>query len=366
MNLQADVCIVGGGPAGALLGFLLAKNGVSTITIERSAGGIREFRGEHINAETEAILKEHGLFEKIEEQGILRMNKVEFFAGKQIVNKVTPTPQEEHVGIHVPQAHILNAIVQESEPYKNSCLLLNTTATELIQDENGFYTGVKAVKDGEELIISSSVIIGADGRYSTVRKLANIPVNKMKHGYDVLWAKIPAPLGWEPTTRMLLVEGHQLALFTQTGGFIQIGWNIEEGSFSSLKRTQLKPFLEPLIESFPELKEIVLQHLNSWKNFVCLKVESSRCETWVKDGLVIIGDAAHTMTPTGAIGINCGMKDAHVLTPILTEALLEKNISAQRLKVFEESRRSEIEKQQEMQKKQEEVFSGKFAQFVLK
>lgn len=365
MNLQSDVCIVGGGPAGALLGYLLAKNGVSTIILERSSGGNREFRGEHINFETEAILREHKLFEKIEEQGILKMNKVEFFAGKQIVNTITPTIYEDHVGIHVPQSHLLNAIVRESEHYKNFNLFLNTTVTELIQDEKGFYTGVKAKKDGEEIIITSSVIVGADGRYSTVRKLANIPVVQMKHGYDVLWAKIPAPAGWEPTTRLLLVNGHQLALFTQTGGFIQIGWNIEEGSFPSLRKKSLTPFLEPLIESLPELKEMILQHLQSWKNFVCLTVQSSRCETWVKDGLVIIGDAAHTMTPTGAIGINCGMKDAHVLAPILIESLYEKNMSAQRLRRFEERRREDIEKQQDMQIEQEASFSENFAQFAL-
>jgi 2-polyprenyl-6-methoxyphenol hydroxylase-like FAD-dependent oxidoreductase len=115
MNLQADVCIVGGGPAGTLLGHLLAKNGVSTIIIERSAGVNRQFRGEHINAETEAILKEHKLFERIEELGILKMKKVQYFSGKNMVKSISPGVHEDHVGIHVPQTHLLSAIIQESE-----------------------------------------------------------------------------------------------------------------------------------------------------------------------------------------------------------------------------------------------------------
>lgn len=363
MNLHAEVCIVGGGPAGTLLGYLLAKKDISTIVIERSAGVNREFRGEHINAETEAILREHHLFEDVEKLGILKMKKVEYFAGNQIVNTILPS-SEDHVGIHIPQSHLLHALIQESEQYPNFHLHFNTTVKELIQNENGYYSGVKAIKDGQEILISSNVVVGADGRFSTVRKLAKIPTCKKTHGYDVLWAKIPAPEGWEPTTRMVLVNGHQLALFSQTGGFIQIGWNIEEGSFPSLKKGSIKPFLEPLIESFPELKENIIEHLRTWKDFVCLKVQSSRSETWVEDGLVLIGDAAHTMTPTGAIGINCGMKDAHILAPILTEALLEKNTSAHRLKTFEMSRKAEIHEQQEMQIRQEVTVSEKFAQFA--
>jgi 2-polyprenyl-6-methoxyphenol hydroxylase-like FAD-dependent oxidoreductase len=361
MNLQADVCIVGGGPAGTLLGHLLAKNGVSTIIIERSAGVNRQFRGEHINAETEAILKEHQLFEKIEELGILKMKKVEYYSGRNMVKSISPGVHEDHVGIHVPQAHLLNAIIQESEHNNQFQLLFNTTVKELIQDDQGIYTGVKAIQNGEEITISSKVTIGADGRYSTVRKLAKIPTIEMTHGYDVLWAKIPAPEGWEPTTRMALVNGHQLALFSQTGGLIQIGWNIPEGSFPALRKGSIQPFLEPLIESFPQLEDGVREHLQSWSDFVCLKVQSSRCETWVEDGLVLIGDAAHTMTPTGAIGINCGMKDAHILAPILTKALMENNIRSEHLKVFEMNRRNEIKSQQIMQVKQETTLYEKFA-----
>ncbi|WP_342431705.1 FAD-dependent monooxygenase [Neobacillus sp. FSL H8-0543] len=365
LNLHADVCVVGGGPAGTLLGYLLAQNGVSTIIIERTSGVSREFRGEHINGDTEAILREHELFDKIEELGLLRMSKVEYFAGKDIVKTILPANDEDHVGIHVPQSNLLSAIIKESEQYNHFQILYNSTVTGLIEDDNGFYAGVHAIKDGQEIEITSKIIVGADGRYSTVRKHANILTEQRKHGYDVLWAKIPAPQGWEPTTRMVFVDGHQLALFTQTGGRIQIGWNIEEGAFPSLKKGDLQLFLEPLVNSFPELEDIVLRNIQSWKDFVCLKVVSSCSETWVKDGLVIIGDAAHTMTPTGAIGINCGLLDAHVLAPIVTRALLENNTSAQYLKQFEKNRKVRINEQQEMQIKKEESFSEIFTQLEL-
>jgi 2-polyprenyl-6-methoxyphenol hydroxylase-like FAD-dependent oxidoreductase len=360
MNFQTDVCIVGYGPAGAFLGYLLAKNGIKTTVIERTGEFNREFRGEHINSETEILLKEQHLFEKVEKLGILKMEKVEFFSGNQIVKAITPSIHEEHVGIHVPQIHLLNAIRCESEKFETFQLFINSTVTELIEDENGFYTGVIVKKGNEKFTINSSIIIGADGRFSTIRKLAKIPTQIRKHGYDVLWAIIPAPAGWEPTTRLLLVHGHQVALFTRTGGLIQIGWNIEEGSFSSLKQDSFEHFLEPFIKSNPELKKPILDHLHSWEDVVCLKVNSSSCETWVKNGLVIIGDAAHTMTPTGAIGINCAMKDAYVLAPIIAEVLYKKNVSLSGLRKFEMCRRAEIDKLQAWQIVEEQTFAESF------
>ncbi|WP_010676616.1 FAD-dependent monooxygenase [Bacillus timonensis] len=363
MNLQTDVCIVGGGPAGALLGYLLAKKGIATLVVERTSGNEREFRGEHINAETEAILKEHHLFGKIEALGLLKMKKVEYLYGRNIVKSITPTG-EDHVGIHIPQPHFLRAVSNEAAQFPNYQLLLNTTVTGLVQDEKGHYTGVKAKQNGQEINISSSIVVGTDGRYSTVRKLAGISTMEETHGYDVLWAKIPAPADWEPSTKMVFVNGHQLALFTQTGGMIQIGWNIEEGTFASLRKQPLEPFLEPLLTSFPELESTVREHIQTWKNFVCLKVFSSKAETWAKDGLVILGDAAHTMTPTAAIGINCAIKDAYVLAPILEQALLDSDFSETRLKEFEIARRAEIEQQQEMQFEKEESFKDNFLEVI--
>ena len=226
--VNVDVCIVGAGPSGALLSYLLAKNGVTTMIIERSSGNTPPFRGEHISAETEDILEEHQLFHKIEEKGLLRMDKVEFFDHGQVIKTITPQKDEKHVGIHVPQAHLISTILEEAAKYDHFNHMVKTKGTGLIQSENGSYCGVKAIKGEEEWTINCSIVVGADGRYSTVRNLANIPVEIIKHGYDVLWAKIPAPAGWEPTVRLLLSNGQQLALFTQTGGFVQIGWNIPD------------------------------------------------------------------------------------------------------------------------------------------
>jgi 2-polyprenyl-6-methoxyphenol hydroxylase-like FAD-dependent oxidoreductase len=360
MKIKADVCIVGGGPGGALLAYILAKHHISTVLLERHEGIDKEFRGEHLNEEGELILKKHGLYKQIEEYGLLLMERVEYWDHGQMIKKIVPQAGKDHVGIHVPQNHLLKVIFDESERLDSHQALLGTTVNDLLVDETGHYIGVKASRHGEEVTIESSVIIGADGRYSTVRKLANIPTTIIKHGYDLLWAKIPSPEGWEPTIKLAMVDEKQLAIFTQYGGFIQIGWGIEEDSYSTLRKQSFTQFTDRIRYAFPELTETVNEHITACKDFVVLKVISCRCDTWVKDGLVIMGDAAHTMSPTGAIGVNSALKDADILADVIIQAVNRNNFKASQLKQFEHERRDEIEKQQHEQLYREATFKENF------
>jgi 2-polyprenyl-6-methoxyphenol hydroxylase-like FAD-dependent oxidoreductase len=360
MNLKSDVCIVGGGPGGALLAYILAKHNISTILLERHEGIDKEFRGEHLNEEGEYILKKYGLYEKIEEYGLLLMKRLEYWDHGKLIKTITPGPGQNHVGIHVPQNHLLKVIFSESEPLPSYQALLGTSVTDLLMNEDGYIIGVKASRNGEEITIQSSVVVGADGRYSTIRKLAKIPTTIIKHGYDLLWAKIPSPKGWEPTIKLSMVDEKQLALFTQYGGYIQIGWGIEEDSYPILKKQSFKQFIERISIAFPELTETVNQHITSCRDFVVLKVQSCRCETWVKDGLVIMGDAAHTMSPTGAIGVNSALKDAEILADVIINAVHKEDCSAKQLKYFEHLRRDTVEKQQHEQMFRESTFKENF------
>jgi 2-polyprenyl-6-methoxyphenol hydroxylase-like FAD-dependent oxidoreductase len=363
MDIKTDFCIVGAGPAGALLGFILASQGFSTVLIERYRGVEKQFRGEHLNADAVKILKKHKLFEKIKEHGILAMKRVEFFYHHKQIKTILLDEEEGNASIHFPHRNLLHVLIEESKNYENYRILMNTTVIDLIQNQDGKYVGVKAKNRGEIITISSHCVIGADGRYSTVRRLADIPTEVIKHGYDVLWAKIPAPRGWEPTIKLALIHHKQLALFTQAGGFVQIGWNIEEGAYFRLVKQPFQPFITQLLDAFPELTESVWQNIQSWKDFVNLRVQSCRCSTWVKDGLVIIGDAAHTMSPTGAIGVSAALKDADFLWEVLQEAGKRSDFCSSRLKNFENSRRDEIEKLQVEQIEEEASFEENFHVF---
>lgn len=364
MEKVADVCIVGAGPGGALLGYLLATQGVSVILLERHNHIDKEFRGEHLNTQGEQILKQYGLYEKVREAGLLLMERVEYFQHGQIIKTIQPAPGEQHTGIHVPQKHLLQVLLDESLLCPNYELMMNTTVIDLIKDDQyGYVNGVKVRHDGQELVIHSDIVIGTDGRYSSVRKLAGIHADIVKHGFDLLWARIPAPAQWPPTVRMALAQDAQLSLFSQEGGYIQIGWNIPQDTYTQLRKTPFQPFVRSLIEAFPELQSIVEQHIVSWEDFVLLKVQSCVCDTWVQDGLVIMGDAAHTFSPTGAIGVNSAMQDAHILTPIIIDALSTQNWSANRLKEFEQARRAETMAELDSQFVKEAAFRAQFASF---
>lgn len=364
MEKVADVCIVGAGPGGALLGYLLAAQGVSVILLERHGHIDKEFRGEHLNTQGENILKQYDLYEKVREAGLLLMERVEYFQQGQIIKTIQPAPGEQHTGIHVPQKHLLQVLLGQSLPYSNYELMMNTTVIDLIRDQQyGYVNGVKVRHEGQELVIRSQIVIGTDGRYSSVRKLAGIHADIVKHGFDLLWARIPAPAHWPATVRMAMAQDAQLSLFSQEGGYIQIGWNIPQDTYPQLRKTPFEPFVRSLTEAFPELTHIVDQHIRSWEDFVLLKVQSCVCDTWVQDGLVIMGDAAHTFSPTGAIGVNSAMQDAHVLAPIIIDALATHNLSAVRLKEFEQARRAETAAELDSQLVKEASFRAQFASF---
>lgn len=360
MEREVDVCIVGGGPGGMLLAYLLAKKNISVLLLERTNSLAKAFRGEHLNEEGEAILKKHQLFNAVEKMGLLKMEKLEYWFNGYMTKVIEADPQVGHLGIHVPQGHLLKAIVDEAEKYNTFSYLINARVSELIQNSAGQYIGVKAKCGDEELIVKSQLVVGADGRYSTVRKKANIEPTIRKHGFDLLWARIPAPENWSPSIKMALVDGMQISLFTQVNNYVQIGWNIKQGSYPELRKEAFEPFIEKLIQAFPQLGKAVKEHITSWKDFILLDVFSSQTDIWSQKGLTLIGDAVHTMTPTGAYGLNSAMKDADILADLIEVQTLEKLD----MTVCSKLRKQEIEKIQAIQIEKEQGFESQFSVMV--
>lgn len=361
MNINVDVVVIGAGPGGALLSYILAKSGVSVALLEKQPTLGKAFRGEILNAEGEAVLKKQGIMSRLAEDAAQPMTHIEYWSNGEIVRTLLPDTPDGNVGVHVAQVDLLDTIISEANRYSNFTLYTGVTVTHLNQDEQGNYNGVIATNGaGAEMSLTSKIIVGADGRYSTVRKQAAMQPVHRNHGYDLLWARIPAPAGWKPVIRSAIVDNHQLHLFTQARGYIQIGWNIEENSYPKLRRGSFEPFITTLIQAFPDLEQQVRTHITSWNDFVLLDIFSSRLDTWAKEGLVLIGDAAHTMTPTGAFGLNEALRDADWLAEHLSNGLQSNNVSLAWLQELELARRKTVDALQQEQFVMEETYQQNF------
>lgn len=354
--MNVDVIIVGAGPSGALLAYLLAKKNIQVLLLERTNDIAQSFRGEHLNEEGESILRKYNLYEEVEQLGALKMKQLEYWLGGDKIKTIYPQAEDGHLGIHVPQAHLLQVILKHANKFPTFQHCLKTRVFDLIQDENGRIVGVVAIRDGETVNIYSNLVVGADGRYSTVRKKANMKVDIRKHGYDLLWARIPAPPNWAPSIKMALVDDMQISIFTQVHDYVQIGWSIPEDSYSTLRKQPFQQLIDKLINAFPELRSSIEQYITSWKDFVVLDVFSSECNEWIKDGLALIGDAVHTMTPTGAFGLNSAMRDADLLASYITK----ENLEQLNIKNFAQQRKLETDQIQALQIERELTFAQHF------
>lgn len=352
--MHVQVCIVGAGPGGALLAYLLAKEGIRTLLLERTASIGQAFRGEHLNTEGEEILTKHGLYTKLQQIGCLPMTSLRYWHRGELVNEVHAA-EGEHFGIHSPQKNLLHVLIDAASQYDAFSYQLKTSVKELLMHADGTYYGVKAVHDGHEQTIFCDVIIGADGRNSTVRRQANIEAKVMKHGYDLLWARFPAPAQWQPSIDFALLGDDPISVFSQTGGYVQIGWQIAEKSFAMLRKQPFEPIKELLIATLPTLRDAITEHVNSWCDFILLDVYSSEVDTWQKNGVLFLGDAVHTMTPTGAFGLNSALRDADVLSALIVDGLDEFRVLQ-----CETMRKEQVKALQELQRHKETAFADAF------
>lgn len=363
---HTDVCIVGAGPGGMLLSYLLNQQGISTVLIERQPHLHKSFRGELLNTDGEAILKKHGLYTHIQELGALPLEQIQYWKEGNILHTIDPdlNKGERHVGIHVPQDHLLEAIMAQTQGLNPLYQIrFNTVMTGLLRDKNGSIAGINVRQNGVPASIRASIIVGADGRYSAVRKHAGLTPEIRKHGYDLLWARIPAPAGWEPAVRMASMDGQQLALFSQYGGYVQIGWNIPEAGYAKLREQPFAPFVGKLVAAFPCLADSVAAHIRNWSDFVLLSVESSYSAKWAVDHVVLLGDAAHTMTPTGAFGLNAALEDADVLSELLIHMAKEDFRSLEALQQLQAIRGTKVQQQLARQVEMESSFQQRYESF---
>ena len=322
---RTTCCIVGGGPGGAVLALLLARKGVNVTLLEAHPDFDREFRGDTIHPSVMEILEQLGLAERLLE---LRHNRIQNFTLQTPTGPFTPVDLSRlktkypYITL-MPQTSFLEFITTEAERYPNFRLVMGARAQELVE-EDGVVRGVRYERREQDRSHSNHELralltVGADGRGSRVRRLAGFEPIKTSPPMDVLWFKLPREEGDPAGVLGRFGQGHG-AIALDRFEHWQAGYIIPKGTYPELRHAGIEELQRSYAELVPEFADR-MKHLEDWKQVSLLSVESSRCPRWYKAGLILIGDAAHVMSPVGGVGINYAIQDAVVAANVLAEPL---------------------------------------------
>jgi 2-polyprenyl-6-methoxyphenol hydroxylase-like FAD-dependent oxidoreductase len=319
--LTTTCCIVGGGPAGMMLGFLLARAGIDVLVLEKHKDFFRDFRGDTIHPSTIELMYELGLLEAFLAVPHQKITHFEgSFGGRTFpIADLSHLPTQAKFVALMPQWDFLNFLASQAAKLPTFRLLLEHEVTSLIE-ENGRILGVKVDTLNGPVKIRASLTVGCDGRQSTARASSHLPIIERGAPIDVLWFR----LSRKPDDR-----GNALGNFNYGAGLIlisrneyfQCGFIIAKDSFTTqIRPAGLPAFRESLTRLVPFLADRVAE-LTDWDQIKLLSVQVNRLQRWHLPGLLCIGDAAHAMSPVGGIGINLAIQDAVAAANILAAPL---------------------------------------------
>ncbi|HET8924144.1 MAG TPA: FAD-dependent oxidoreductase [Candidatus Acidoferrum sp.] len=321
---QTSCCVVGGGPAGAFLSLLLARRGVPVTLLEMHKDFDREFRGDTIHPSTLEILDQIGLAAPLHE---LRHSKIsgptiQFADGPFQPFDLKRLKTRFPYILMVPQVQFLEVITKEAAKYPSFRLVMHANVRDLVE-ENGIVRGVRYLGlDDAWHELLAPLTVAADGRFSRLRQLAGIEPVKTSPPMDVLWfrlPKLPEDLNVPGGLLGSIGRGRVLVVLDRVD-YWQTGMVFPKGHYQELRSQGIAAIRQSVAEVEPRLAKNA-ESLTDWQQLSLLSVESSYCPRWHKPGLLLIGDAAHAMSPVGGVGINYAIQDAVVAANVLTRPL---------------------------------------------
>jgi 2-polyprenyl-6-methoxyphenol hydroxylase-like FAD-dependent oxidoreductase len=313
-------CIVGGGPAGVMLGFLLARAGVDVMVLEKHKDFFRDFRGDTIHPSTLELMKELGLLEEFLRQPHQELREIAAHFGGQIVHiaDFSSVPTTCKFIAFMPQWDFLSFLSGHAQKYPQFQLRMEIEVTDLLF-ENERIVGVKATTPRGPLNVRASLVVGADGRSSTVRTRAGLEVADLGAPIDVLWFRLSRK-PQDPAQAFGFVAAQQFMVLLDRGDYWQCAYVIRKGDFDGIKTRGLDEFRAGVARCAPFLAERASE-IKDWDALKLLSVKVDRLRKWHRDGLLCIGDSAHAMSPIGGVGINLAIQDAVATANLLAEKL---------------------------------------------
>jgi 2-polyprenyl-6-methoxyphenol hydroxylase-like FAD-dependent oxidoreductase len=321
-RLQARCCIVGGGPAGMMLGLLFARAGIDTIVLEKHADFLRDFRGDTIHPSTLEAMNDLGFYEEFL---ALPHEKAYILTGK-IGGFTLPLANFSHLPTRakfiafMPQWHFLDFLARKAAAYRSFRLMMRADVVSLIEEDSAI-KGVVAQTPQGRLEVRADLTIAADGRHSTARQAAGLIPDEIGAPMDVLWFALSRKEE-DPHETFGRVEAGQFLILINRGEHWQCGYVIPKGSLSALKTGDVTTLRKTLADLAPFTADRVAE-IKSWDDVKLLTVAVDRLPVWHKHGFLCIGDAAHAMSPVGGVGINIAVQDAIATANLLAAPLLQ-------------------------------------------
>jgi 2-polyprenyl-6-methoxyphenol hydroxylase-like FAD-dependent oxidoreductase len=336
-TITTQCCIAGGGPAGMMLGFLLARAGVDVVVLEKHADFFRDFRGDTVHPSTLEVIWELGL---IDEFMKLPHQKVETLTG-QVGAEHLQMVDFRHLPTHcrfialMPQWDFLNFLAEQARRYKTFDLRMTAEAIDLVE-EGGRITGLRAKTPEGMLTVRAALVVGCDGRHSTVREKAGFASDDYGAPMDVLWFRMTRKSS-DSTETFGHIEAGKLMVMLDRGDYWQCAYVIPKGGIERVKSEGLGAFRNRIVEMSPFLADRVSE-LKSWDDVKLLSVTVDRLRKWWRPGLICIGDAAHAMSPIGGVGINMAVQDAVAAANRLAGPLRSGNLTDDDLRAIQDRR----------------------------
>jgi 2-polyprenyl-6-methoxyphenol hydroxylase-like FAD-dependent oxidoreductase len=329
-KIETRCCIAGGGPAGIMLGYLLARAGIEVVVLEKHADFLRDFRGDTIHPSTLEVMYELGVLEDFLKRP---HQEIREFAG-QIGDEMIPLADLTHLPTHckflafMPQWDFLDFIKDEAERYPAFHLMMEAEVTDLIEEGNSVL-GVRATTPEGEVEIRATLVVGCDGRKSVVRERAGLQIETLGAPIDVLWFRLSRQSSDPGQVLGRFVTGKIMVMLNRDS-YWQCAFVIPKGAFEDIKRRGIEAFRADIISIASFLRDRV-HELTDWEPIKLLTVLVDRLRKWYRPGLLCIGDAAHAMSPVGGVGINLAIQDAVATANILARPLSQNYVSLSHL-----------------------------------
>lgn len=320
-----DCCIVGGGPAGVVLALLLVRQGISVILLEAHKDFDRDFRGDTIHPSVMEIMEELGLSKALLQLPHSKMRQIRVKTPQETVTLADFSHLKTHYPYitMLPQVKFLEFITQEAQKYPSFGLVMGANVQELIA-EDGVIQGVRYRGGGGWHEIRAILTVGADGRHSRLRHLGEFESIETSPPMDILWFRLPRQPEDPEGGMGRFGQGHIIAMLDR-GDEWQLAYVIPKGGYQQLRAAGLEGLKKSIVEVLPEFQQRI-QTLHDWSQIAFLSVESSRVKRWYRPGMLLIGDAAHVMSPVGGVGINYAIQDAVVAANVLSKPLKNRQV----------------------------------------